>query len=147
MEIFQSMAYWHWLVLGVALLVLEMFAPGVLFVWMGIAAGVVGGILWAMPELGWQTQWLLFAVLSVVSIVMARLLIVRSGNKTDEPTLNRRGEQYVGRVFTLEQAMVNGIGKIRVDDTTWKVSGADCAAGAQVRVIGTDGVVLKVELA
>ena len=146
MEIFQTMVYWHWLVLGVALVVLEMFAPGVLFLWMGITAGVVGGILWAMPDLGWQTQWLLFAALSVVSIVLARLLISGMGEKTDDPILNRRGERYVGRVLTLEQPIVNGMGKIRVDDTTWKVSGADCVAGTRVRVSGTDGVVLKVEL-
>lgn len=145
MELFQTMEYWHWLVLGVGLVVLEMFAPGVLFLWMGIAAGAVGLTLMAMPDLGWEAQWLMFAVLSVISIVAARMLIKRGGEETDQPALNRRGEQYIGRVFTLEEPIVNGNGKIRVDDSTWKIRGADCEAGARVQVTGVDGVVLKVE--
>jgi hypothetical protein len=39
--------------------------------------------------------------------------------ESDQPKLNRRGEQYVGRTFTLEEPIVNGHGKIRVDDSTW----------------------------
>jgi membrane protein implicated in regulation of membrane protease activity len=59
--------------------------------------------------------------------------------------LNRRAEQYVGRVFTLSEPIVNGTGKIRVDDSSWKVSGADCDANTKVKVISVDGTVLKVE--
>ena len=50
-----------------------------------------------------------------------------------------------GRLATLREPIVNGVGKIRVDDTTWKISGPDCAAGAKVLVTGVDGVVLRVE--
>jgi membrane protein implicated in regulation of membrane protease activity len=67
--------------------------------------------------------------------------------QTDEPTLNRRGEQYVGRVFTLEEAIVNGVGKIKVDDSIWKVMGEDMDDGGKVKVIGIDGTVFKVEAA
>ncbi|WP_338063185.1 NfeD family protein [endosymbiont of Riftia pachyptila] len=59
--------------------------------------------------------------------------------------LNRRGEQYLGRSFTLEDPIINGEGKIRVDDTTWKIRGNDCPGGSQIKVIGVDGVVLLVE--
>ncbi|HHO67888.1 MAG TPA: NfeD family protein, partial [Gammaproteobacteria bacterium] len=64
---------------------------------------------------------------------------------TDQPTLNRRGEQYIGRVFTLETPLVNGMGKIRIDDTTWKIEGPDCEPGTRIRVTGVDGTILKVE--
>ena len=71
-----------------------------------------------------------------------------SPTETDLPTLNRRGEQYVGRHFTLEEAIVNGQGKIRVDDSTWKIEGPeDLPAGSQVQVIAVAGTVLKVEAA
>lgn len=65
--------------------------------------------------------------------------------QTDAPTLNRRGQQYVGRVFTLSEAIVNGVGKIKVDDTLWKVKGKDTEVGKRVRVTEVDGVVLLVE--
>ena len=69
----------------------------------------------------------------------------RHPTETDQPRLNRRGEQYIGRTFTLDEPIVNGLGKIRVDDSTWKIEGGDCAAGTRITVVGVDGVVLKVE--
>lgn len=62
-------------------------------------------------------------------------------------TVNRRGEQYVGRRFTLDQPIVNGDGKLRIDDSVWRVAGEDMAAGTIVRVVGADGVILKVQRA
>ncbi|MCK4710234.1 MAG: NfeD family protein, partial [Gammaproteobacteria bacterium] len=64
---------------------------------------------------------------------------------SDHPTLNRRGEQYVGRTFTLDEPIVNGMGKIRVDDSTWKISGNDCDSGSKVKVTGIEGTIFKVE--
>ncbi|MDF1530326.1 MAG: NfeD family protein, partial [Sedimenticola sp.] len=72
--------------------------------------------------------------------------LVKNPTKSDQPRLNRRGEQYIGRIFTLSEPMVNGQGKIKVDDSIWKISGADCPAGARVKVVDVDGVVLKVAL-
>lgn len=144
MDWLAPVEYWHWWVLGVVLLILEVFSPGAFFLWLGLAAGVVGIALLVLPDLGWQLQLLLFAVLSVVSIVVGRIWLKRHPIETDLPTLNRRGEQYIGRVFTLEVPVVNGNGKIRVDDTTWKIRGDDRPPGSRVRVTGVDGTVLLV---
>lgn len=146
MAVLQYIEYWHWLVLGLLLAILEVFSPGVFFLWIGIGAGLTGLMVWLFPEIGWQWQLVVFAGLSVASIVVARNYLVRHPIESDQPALNRRGEQYVDRVFTLEQPIVNGSGKIRVDDSTWKVRGEDCAAGTRVRVCGVDGVVLLVEV-
>lgn len=146
MEWLHEAAYWHWLVLGVGLLILEVFSPGVFFLWMGLAAGAVGLLLWLFPGITWEFQLLLFAAFSVVTIAFWRSFLKRHPTKSEQPLLNRRGEQYVGRWFTLDQPVVNGQGKIRVDDSTWKIRGDDCPAGSRVRVTGVDGVVLKVEI-
>jgi hypothetical protein len=138
--------YWHWLVLAVVFVILEAFSPGVFFIWMGVGAAVVGLVLLLLPELGWESQLLLFALTSVLSVVLWRLVLDRHPTETDQPRLNRRGEQYIGRVFTLESPIVNGGGKIKVDDSTWKVEGDDCDAGARIRVVAAEGVVLKVEI-
>jgi membrane protein implicated in regulation of membrane protease activity len=47
-------------------------------------------------------------------------------------------------MFTLEEPIVNGRGKIHVDDSTWRVEGEDCPKGARVRVTDAEGVILKV---
>lgn len=144
MEFLHQLDYWHWFVLAVVLVILEVFSPGVFFIWMGLAAAIVGLALLAFPELGWQYQLLIFALFSVSDILAARFILKRHPIKTDQPHLNRRGEQYTDRIFTLEEPIVNGAGKIRVDDSTWKIHGNDCEAGTKVRVVGVDGVVLRV---
>ena len=143
----QQVEFWHWWVLGVVLLILEVFAPGAFFLWLALAAGIVGLVVMMIPAMAWEAQLLLFALLSVASFLLGRLWLRRHPIETDLPTLNRRGEQYVGRVFTLEEPVVNGNGKIRVDDTTWKIRGDDCVAGTRVRVTGVDGTVLLIDQA
>jgi len=145
MELLTELNSWHWGIIAVVLIILEMFAPGAFMLWLGMAAAVVGIIMAIFPDISWEVQFLIFAVLSVASIYGGRVYISKHPTKTDQPTLNRRGAQYVDRVFTLEEPVVNGQGKIKVDDSIWKIEGTDCDAGTQVRVTGVDGVVLKIE--
>jgi len=146
MDFLQGLEYWHWWLLGLVLLILEVFSPGVFFMWLGFAAGLTGLVLMAQPDLSWEWQLVLFGVAGVVLALLGYRLVKRHPEPSDEPHLNRRGEQYLGRVFTLDNPIVNGQGKVRVDDTTWKVRGDDCPAGTRVRVSGVDGVVLLVNV-
>jgi membrane protein implicated in regulation of membrane protease activity len=146
-EWMQSVDYWHWWVLAIILIVLEVFSPAAFFLWLGVAAGIVGVFVLIEPGMFWDWQIGLFAVFSVVSTVIGRRLFVGKQSETDHPRLNRRGEQYIDRTFTLDEPVINGTGKIKVDDTTWKITGNDMPAGTKVRVIGVDGVVLKIESA
>ena len=142
----ESLAFWHWLVLGVALAIIEIFAPGVFFLWLGISAGIVGVALWLIPGISWEWQVLTFAILSIASVVIARRYLTAHPLETDLPNLNQRGHQYVGRVFTLEEPVINGQGKIQVDDSTWKIHCDDCETGTKVVIDGVDGVVLHASI-
>ncbi|MDH5633700.1 MAG: NfeD family protein [Gammaproteobacteria bacterium] len=144
MEWASLVEFWHWWILAVVLIVLELFAPGAFFLWIGLSAGLVGALLWLIPGTTWEWQLTVFAVLSVVTVVGGRNFLRRHPIHTDAPELNRRGHHYVGRVFALNEPIVNGYGKIRVDDSTWKISGSDLPSGAKIQVVGVDGVVLKV---
>ena len=46
--------FWHWWVLALLLIGIEIFAPGFIFIWLAAAAGVVGVLLLVMPGLSWQ---------------------------------------------------------------------------------------------
>ena len=139
--------YWNWWLLGVVLMAIEAIVPYFFFLWMGVAALLVGLVLTVLPELTWAWQALLFAVLSFGSIVIWQWRLRRHPTQTADSLLNRRGHQYVGRVFTLDAPVMNGHGKIRVDDSTWKVLvDQDCPAGARLRIVGVDGVILKGEV-
>jgi hypothetical protein len=92
-------------------------------------------------------QFVLFALLSVASVFAWRIYARLNATPGDDSMLNRRGAQYVGRVFTLQEAIVNHSGQLQVDDTNWKIEGEDCPGGARVRVVALNGAVLKVEKA
>ncbi len=143
----EEIEFWHWWIAAIVFMVVEVFAPGTVALWMAVSAAAVGLLLLAIPDATWQTQFLVFAVLSVATVIGWRTYQLRYPTVSDQPTLNRRGAQYVGRVFTLDEAIVNGTGKIHVDDTMWKVVGEDLPEGTQVRVTGVEGTLLTVETA
>ncbi|MDB5988454.1 MAG: NfeD family protein [Nevskia sp.] len=139
--------FWHWWVAGLALLALEAFLPGAFFLWMGVSALLVGALLWLLPELATFWQVVLFAILSIGSVLTWRRLRKRRPEAAGETRINERGRLYEGRSFTLGTAIVDGIGNLRVDDGQWRVAGPDLPAGTQVRVIAVEGATLRVERA
>ena len=146
MELIINLAYWHWLVLALLLIIVELIAPTAIFLWFAVAAVIIGLILLLFPDVNWETQLILFSVLSIAAIIAWRFYVKKHPPADNEyPTLNRRGEELVGRVFTLEEDIIDNYGKIRVDDTMWKIRGLDIGAGNRVRVVEVDGTVLVVQ--
>ena len=143
----QTFGPWSWLVLGLVLMGLELVAPGVFLIWLGLAA-VLTGLLDAALGLSWQAALLVFAALAVAAVVAGRMVTrPREEDEGGRPTLNRRGHALVGRVFTLDAPIVEGSGRIRVDDSSWRVTGPDGPAGGRVRVVRIEGTTLVVEAA
>jgi membrane protein implicated in regulation of membrane protease activity len=137
--------YWHWWILAGVMLLVEVMAPSFLFLWLALAAAVVGFVMLLVPDLGWQYQVILFSGPSVISIALFRRYQRDNPARSEQPALNRRGEQYIGRTFTLQSPIVNRVGNLRVDDTTWRITGDDLQAGTQVVITGVDRVVLQVK--
>ncbi len=144
-EILDSIEFWHWWVLAALLIAVEVFAPTTVFLWTGISAIAVGLVVLVAGGIGWEIQVFLFAVLSVASVFAWRYYARLRPTVSEDPLLNRRAEQCVGRLVVLQEPVVNGQGAINVDGTTWKVEGKDFAAGVRVKVVGADGAILKVE--
>ncbi len=147
MEWLEQVVFWHWWMLAGLLLIFELTAPAFFFLWLGIAAAAVGLILLVFPSIGLETQLVLFSIASFVSIIIWRKYRESRPLKTDQPNLNRRGHQYIGRVFSLNNPIINGEGKVTVDDSTWRVKGPDLPAGTSIKVTGVDGVIFTIEAA
>ncbi len=146
-ELFGELGAWNWVVLGLLLLGAEILAPGFFLIWIGIAAVIVGAVslvLWDAAFWTWQAQVLVFLALALISAFAGRALMKR-GDVSDEPLLNRRGAQMIGETTTLREAIVNGRGRVKIGDTTWSVSGPDLDAGTKVRVTGAADMKLTVE--
>ncbi len=109
-------------------------------------AALLVGIISLFVDWSWQAQLVAFAVFALASIPLWRHFARKVEAPEEAPFLNRRAAGFVGRVFTLEKPIVNGVGTVRVDDTWWRVSGPDCPAGSRVRVARSDGASLFVEV-
>ena len=146
LSFFFGFGVWNWLILAVALFTLEIIVPGVHFLWFGLAAVIVG-ILALTTGVTWQLQVIAFVVISVLTVFWVRRYVRPDVATSDLPDLNIRGQQYIGRSLVVEQAIQNGRGKVRADDTLWLAEGPDAPAGARVTVTSTKGNVLVVERA
>lgn len=141
----DTLGPWAWIVLGLALMGLELVAPGVFLIWLGLAAVLTGILDWVF-DLSWQAAGLNFALLSVCTVLLGRAITRRPDEEESGPAaLNRRGHALIGRVFTLEAPIVDGAGRIRVDDSSWRIIGPALPAGASVRVARVEGATLVVE--
>ena len=147
----DTLTFWHWMVLGAALIVVELLAPGIWFLWLGIGAVATGLLVLVFSDITWQIQAVIYSGLSVLSVVIGRMIMRRTKQTDDHPTLNRRVQQYIGQTYALEKDTSHGYGDVRIGDSVWRVQLVDTSqqltAGAMVRVTGVDGATLKVELA
>ena len=138
---------WFWWIVAGVLLIGELLAPGVFLLWLAVAAALTG-IADLFLHLGWQGEVALFAVLSAVLVMASWKWVMASRSVvSDQPHLNLRHGAYVGRVFALDQAIINGAGKVRIEDALWDVDGPDLPKGEKVMITGVNGLRLKGERA
>ena len=136
-RILAELGPWNWMVLGFVLLTLEILTPGVFMLWIGLAALIVGTVslmIWDAGFWTWEMQVVAFLALALISAFAGKKIMGKRGDATDQPLLNRRGDQLVGRTATLTEPIANGRGRVKIGDTMWRVSGPDLPAGAKVRV-------------
>jgi len=138
--------FWHWLILACVFMGLEILAPGVFFLWLGFAAIASAIVHFLLPGIGPEVQYALFGVFSILSLVGWKKFAKNSmEEETDQPALNQRNQKYLGRTLVLSEAIENGFGKVKVDDSQWRVTGDDAAVGTKVVVTQVNGAILEVE--
>ena len=138
------MEFWHWLVLAAAFAVIEVAAPAMVCIWLAAAALGTAVIVWMAPGIAWEHQALIFAALAIASVAIGRLAFTRVQGPSSKLRLNRRAETHLGRTFTLDRPIVDGRGRLKVDDTVWLIEGPDLPVGTRVQVISVDNTLLRV---
>jgi inner membrane protein len=137
---------WWWLIAAVALGILELLAPGFFLVWMGAAAAATGAIV-ALVPMPLPYQLGLFALLAFAAVFAGRRYYAANPVESADPKLNARAARLIGRTVTVESAIENGAGRVRVGDGVWNARGPDAPAGASVVIVAADGTSLTVEAA
>ncbi|WP_394754757.1 NfeD family protein [Crenothrix sp.] len=137
--------FWYWWIIALVCLVLEILTPGFFFMWLAVSGVVTGALVFLLPALGLNAQVFIFSMLTIAAVTLWRFYGKKISTDSDQPLLNKRGAQYIGRVFNLYEAIENGQGKIKVDDSIWKVQGEDCDIHSKVKVVAIRGTVFDVK--
>jgi len=144
-EFFEAMQFWHWIILAIVLISLEALGAAGFLLGTIMAAFELALISYIWPDLSWQKQLLLFAVLSIACSVWFWYRFKSFNQDTDKPKLNDRAAQLIGREFALTQSMTGGQGKMQIGDTLWRVtSETNLSVGTQVKVTGSKDMVLLI---
>src|SRR4029453_14085720 len=122
-DMLVKLGSWKPVIARLVLMALELVAPGVFMLWLGLAALLVG-VISLVTDWIWQVQVIAFAAFSLAAVPLWRRLA--SETNAQSVFLNRRSDALVGRTFTLDKPTMDGTGTVRVDDTIWRVSGPDC---------------------
>jgi membrane protein implicated in regulation of membrane protease activity len=141
------MLWWHWLVLGLALVALELAASGGFYViFFGVAALLIAGLHTLDLAGPFWLQLLLFSVFSVGSLVLFRgplLRVLGAGKGQDDM------DTLVGEIGTTLEAFAPGaVGRLELRGTTWSARNAGVTAipeGRRCVVVRRDRLMLFVQ--
>jgi len=142
---FTEWNYWHWLILGAALLLLELFGTAGLLLWTGIAA-LLTAVMVYLFALDIYGQWSLFAIFSIATTWYWFRLNQRDKPTVGKEVLNQRTQRCIGAQTTLLEDVQLGQSRVRLDDTVWQVlCNEPLKAGTAVKVVAAEGTLLIVK--
>ncbi|MCZ4295824.1 NfeD family protein [Vibrio sinaloensis] len=146
LELLETVNYWHWLALGLALLACELLGTAGYLLWLGLSAMVVGALLTLIP-MSWQLQWVSFGVFSLVTTWLWWRRQFKSDRASDDNReLNQKSKQLVGQTFVLDEDFPAGKGRVKVGDTTWSAqSDSFINAGKMVQITQVKGIILTIK--
>lgn len=140
----------NWLILGLLLSILELFVPGTYLIWFGFA-GLLMSILTCFIDMALSTQIIWFAVFSAIFAVIGwfsyRYIFKKTQTPKEYRNLNDSAQQYVGRIVTLAEDVVDNQTKVKVGDTYWLAySEKPLKKGATAKVTDVkDSLILVIE--
>jgi membrane protein implicated in regulation of membrane protease activity len=136
---------YYWLIAAVVLGIVEVAIGANFFLmWCALSALFVAAMAFLFP-LTLNSQLIIFSIVTLAVLLGWQKFKPKFMNKQPKTLLNQRANQYLNREFYLEEPIINGFGKVKVDDSSWRVEGPDLPQGTKVIVIGVDGTLLKVE--
>ncbi|QIZ78376.1 NfeD family protein [Ferrimonas lipolytica] len=136
---------WHWIILCLLLLGAEAIGIGGFLLGAAAAAAAIAGFLFFWPDTSWANQLILFAIAAVIFTVAYWRFFRSYNDHTEQPQLNDRAAQLIGRSWVLQQSLPSGESRVQIGDTLWRVrTEQQLQQGIRVEVIDRDGMVLLV---
>ena len=139
--LFEDLNFIHWLILGIALIILELFVWTVFLLWIGSSAITVGIIFFLFPNVSGLLQLLIFIVLAVAATLLSKKYYPV---KTVDEQLHDKAKSHIGKECTIE-SVENGVTKVKIGESLWFAKGSDLSAGQSVKIIDVESSTFIVE--
>jgi membrane protein implicated in regulation of membrane protease activity len=132
-----------WLVLGVALIIAEVFTLGFVLLWFGV--GAIAAAIAGLLGLGFVGQFLVFAIVSVGLTAMSRTIFAKYLAHRDDNAVKMGVDSLPGQIGTVTMSSRGALreGAVKVYGSTWTafpVDGEhDLVEGEKVEVVSIKG--------
>lgn len=142
------MLWWHWVVLGIVLMLLELAVPAFFLIWFGLGAAIVGLLMLVFPDLSTAYQ--------VIAWTASSMLFVWVWFKVFRPHMHktragRSDGAFIGEIgLVITDIRPYEKGQIRfqkpiLGDEVWEsIADQEIKAGERVKVLAVEGNILKV---
>ena len=133
-----------WLGLAALLALAELFVPGVFLIWVAAAAAVTG-ILSLFIDLTFAGQLTVFGLSTILAVLGGRRWYLTHHVESENPLLNNRSAQLVGRTVTVVEAISATSGRVKVGDGEWPAKGPNMEKGTVAKIAAVEGGILRLE--
>ena len=140
--IFDNLNFIHWLILGIGLIIIELFLWTVFLLWIGSSAITSGVIYFLFPNISGLMQLLIFAVIAIAATSLAKKYYPV---KTVDEQLHNKAKSHIGKECTIE-SIENGVTKVKIGESLWFAKGSNLSAGQTVKIIDVESSTFIVEL-
>jgi len=140
--LFENLNFMHWLVLGLSLIILELFLWTVFLLWIGASAITVSIFFYLMPDTSWPIQLLIFVALSLTSTSLAKRYYPV---KTVDDELHEKAKTFIGKECKVS-SIEDGIIKVQIGKSLLFARGTGLSVGQVVKIVGVDDSTFIVEL-
>lgn len=134
-----------WFLIGLVLIIAELVVPGVILVFIGVAAWIVAILDWCGVE-SFSIQMWVFGLVSIGLVVFARRYVKDWFRGSETTAEGHVDEEFVGKIVTVIESIEPGdFGKVELKGAQWKAfSDVSLAAGSKAEVIARDNITLQV---
>ena len=137
----DNLNYLHWLVFGLALVIVELFFWSMFLLWIGASAITISIVFYLYPEVSWGLQVLSFILLSAVSTFLAKKYFPV---KTVDDELSINAKAHIGKECTVV-SIENSIVKVMLGESLWFAKGCEMSVGQKVQIVDVDSSTFIVE--
>ena len=139
----EQFAWILWIVLGVVLIIAEIFTLGFVLFWFGI--GALAAALAGFLGVGFLGQFLIFAVISVALTVMSRTIFANYYSYGNEDAIKMGIDALPGQIGTVTSESKGALNEaaVKVYGSTWTAFPIDSSTtlveGEKVEVVRVQG--------